>query len=229
MNAKELIELNNEKRKHLNEANLAYYENMLIYIRSASNKSEQQTEELLLELLEHLLQAQSEGKNATDIFGYNPEAYCKELIQELPRENYKEQIPFAIRIIFQTLGMFSLLYGLINLAMYYLFGIGSVATSFYPLSVFTILVCYLVILYLFIKTVFWWLKRSTFAGKQTNKWIELIQAWLGATAFITLFVIVMRFVPHFGPSMQLPTASFIVLSLIFYFIASMIKRKEQQR
>ncbi|SHH28449.1 hypothetical protein [Virgibacillus chiguensis] len=40
MNAKELIELNNEKRTHLNEANLAYYENMLIYIRSASSKEQ---------------------------------------------------------------------------------------------------------------------------------------------------------------------------------------------
>ncbi|API91680.1 hypothetical protein J32TS6_41030 [Virgibacillus pantothenticus] len=227
MNASALIELNNEKRTHLNEANLAYYENMLIYIRSASNKSEQQTEELLLELLEHLLQAQSEGKNATDIFGSNPKAYCEELIQELPKEKQKPRLLFVAQISFQTIGFLSLIYGIIGLTMYYFFQIGAAVSSFYPASIFVMLVCYLIILYLFIKTVFWWLKRSTFAGKQTNKWIEFIQAWLGLSAFITLFVVIMRFTPRFGPVMQIPTAVFIGFSLIFYFIAYLIKRKEQ--
>ncbi|NBJ71229.1 MULTISPECIES: DUF1129 family protein [Clostridia] len=227
MNAKTLIDLNNKKRPLLNEANLAYYENMLIYIRSASNKSEEQTEELLLELLEHLLQAQSEGKNAIDIFGSNPKAYCDELIQELPKEKQKPRLLFVAQISFQTIGFLSLIYGVIGLTKYYFFQIGTVVTSFYPATTFVILVCYLIILFLFIKTVFWWLKQSTFAGRQTNKWIEFIQAWLGVSVFISLFVVIMRLTPKFGPVMQIPTVLLIGFSLILYLIAYLIKRKGQ--
>ncbi|WMT20250.1 hypothetical protein [Parageobacillus toebii] len=62
MNAKDLAVLNNEKRKQLNEHNRNYYEDMLVYIRSHLLLSEQQSEELLMELLDHLLEAQKHGK-----------------------------------------------------------------------------------------------------------------------------------------------------------------------
>ena len=38
-------------------------------------------EELLLEILDHLLEAQEDGKTAHDIFGEDLKAYCDELIK----------------------------------------------------------------------------------------------------------------------------------------------------
>jgi len=91
MKAKDLIELNNKKRKLLTEENKATYGDMLVYIRLA-NIPEQQVEELLLEILDHLLDAQEEKKNAYDIFGTDLQAYCDEIITALPKQNIWQKI-----------------------------------------------------------------------------------------------------------------------------------------
>ncbi|WP_274447852.1 hypothetical protein [Priestia aryabhattai] len=41
MNAKELIKLNNKKRKELTKENEEYYDNLLVYIRTSVSVSEQ--------------------------------------------------------------------------------------------------------------------------------------------------------------------------------------------
>ena len=48
MKVKDIIKVNNQKRDELNEENLAHYEDMLLYIRLSSAKSEHDTEEILL-------------------------------------------------------------------------------------------------------------------------------------------------------------------------------------
>ncbi|AMA72199.1 DNA-binding ferritin-like protein (Dps family) [Aneurinibacillus thermoaerophilus] len=82
MIVKEMIDANNERRKLLNKKNKEYYEKMLIYLR-LSPIPEKRTEELLLEILDHLLIAQQEGRSAEEVFGENPEAYCEELVQSM--------------------------------------------------------------------------------------------------------------------------------------------------
>ena len=72
MNVKEMVELNNQRRKLLTKENLKYYEDMLVYIRLSYDKSDQEIEEVLLELLDHLLEAQKEGRTAKEVFGRNP-------------------------------------------------------------------------------------------------------------------------------------------------------------
>ncbi|OSY04367.1 hypothetical protein S2E19_01701 [Bacillus mycoides] len=90
MKPEDMIKLNNEKRKLLTEENELSYSNILVYIR-CSNVPEQQTEELLLEILEHLLEAQKEGKTAYDVFGDNLQSYCDELINALPQQTMFEK------------------------------------------------------------------------------------------------------------------------------------------
>ncbi|MGO1478994.1 DUF1129 family protein, partial [Senegalia sp. (in: firmicutes)] len=79
MKTKELIKLNNEKREKLTDENLKYYEEVLIYIRSSLDKKEVETEEILAELLDHLLDAEENGKTAKEIFGASPTEYAKEI------------------------------------------------------------------------------------------------------------------------------------------------------
>ncbi|MFK4996838.1 DUF1129 family protein [Bacillus sp. N9] len=86
MNAKKLIEENNRKRELLTPANEAYYSDMLIYIRLQLTLSERQSEEVLMEMLDHLLDGQQDGKTAKDIFGHDPKAYADEIIEQLPKE-----------------------------------------------------------------------------------------------------------------------------------------------
>ncbi|PHC75426.1 hypothetical protein COF39_05810, partial [Bacillus toyonensis] len=101
MNAQDMIELNNKKRELLTFENEASYGDMLVYLR-LSNVPEQQVEELLLEILDHLIEAQRENKNAYDIFGNDLQSYCDELISALPAQTKLEKtslIGFVISLL----------------------------------------------------------------------------------------------------------------------------------
>lgn len=101
INANELVELNNKKRELLTPENEVAYGDMLVYLRLA-NVPEQQVEELLLEILDHLIEAQKDGKNAYDIFGDNLQSYCDELILALPNQTKlakTSMIGFAISLL----------------------------------------------------------------------------------------------------------------------------------
>lgn len=85
-----MVAINNERRKQLTKENKAYYEDMLVYLRT-SRIPAKKTEELLLEMLDHLLAAQKEGKRAEDVFGPDPKAYCGEIVETLGRR------PFSLK------------------------------------------------------------------------------------------------------------------------------------
>ncbi|MGG4304951.1 DUF1129 family protein [Bacillus wiedmannii] len=101
MNAQDMIELNNKKRELLTSENETAYGDMLVYLR-LSNVPEHQVEELLLEILDHLIEAQAENKSAYDIFGNDLQSYCDELISALPVQTKLEKtslIGFVISLL----------------------------------------------------------------------------------------------------------------------------------
>lgn len=77
-----MVALNNRRRKGLNEENKRYYEDMIVYLRTSSVPGKQR-EELLLELLDHLLIVQKEGRSARDVFGPDPKAYLEDIVQSV--------------------------------------------------------------------------------------------------------------------------------------------------
>ncbi|OOC58820.1 DUF1129 family protein [Paenibacillus ihbetae] len=83
MNIKQMIKENNRLQDAMTPGNLSYYQDMVVYIRSSS-VNEAKGEELLLEIGQHLLDAQAKGKTAEEVFGSDPEAYCKDLVEQLP-------------------------------------------------------------------------------------------------------------------------------------------------
>src|SRR5699024_2584206 len=131
MEPKEIIALNNEKQKQLNEANAQDYEDMLVYIRISSTKSEQQTEEILLELLEHILHAQNEGKTARAIFSNDLKAYSQELIEEIPEETMSNQIKLSFKFNLIFLALIRFFKGLTYLIIYNLFDLGNITSTYY--------------------------------------------------------------------------------------------------
>jgi hypothetical protein len=42
-------------------------------------------------MLDHLIEAQAEGRSAKDLFGDDPAAYCRELVSELPKPSPRER------------------------------------------------------------------------------------------------------------------------------------------
>lgn len=112
MKIKQLIKENNEKRKQLTKENEAYYEQLLVYIRSSFFKEERATEELLYEMLDHILLAQKDGKNAQDVFGKEPKQLADELIETLPKEQPKKILAFFGEIMMMLVGIYFTIVGI---------------------------------------------------------------------------------------------------------------------
>lgn len=97
MNTKQMIRENNRLQEQMTPSNLKYYEDMVVYIRT-SPVNEARGEELLLEMAQHLLDAQSKGKSAEEVFGSDPAAYCAELVENLPKLKGLSQLQFSVMI-----------------------------------------------------------------------------------------------------------------------------------
>lgn len=225
MHAKDLIKLNNEKRELLNKENLQDYEDMLEYIRMNHNKSEQQTEELLIELLDHLLDAQDQGKSAKDIFGDDLKAYCQELIIELPVERISINVMFISYLVLNLLGLIGMFIGVVNFGLYQFVGIGEQTFNFSLGSGIVVLIIDFLLLALFVYVVFLWINRSLFKNKKTKLWLEFIQIWFICTLFISLTVGVLHFMPNFGMPVSIPHLVIVAISAVLY-IASFILNKK---
>lgn len=100
MNAKELVEQNNQLRKQLNPENKKYYEEILVYIRVNMNKKEKQTEEILLDILQDILDAQKNGTSAHVFFGKNPKEISDAILAELPNNSGKDLMKFVLMVLF---------------------------------------------------------------------------------------------------------------------------------
>lgn len=82
-----LIDQNTELRKQLNDKNEQYYNDFLLYVRSRSfSKNEQQTEIMLINILQDILEAQQNGVSAQEYFGNEPKQIADELIKEIPND-----------------------------------------------------------------------------------------------------------------------------------------------
>lgn len=225
MNSKDIIKINNEMRERLTEENKAIYEDMLLYIRLNGNKSEQQTEEVLFELLEHLLQAQEEGKSVQDIFGDDLKKYCDELIAEIPGEKKSASVLFGTYIVINFLAIISFTFGTFSFAAYHFFNLGSDKFTFSIGSAITIALIYLLLLYIFIVLVLKWIKKSLFKDKKPNKWVEFFQLWIMCMVLIGLFILIPILLPDFGKEVSIHVLSLTVVGVILYVIKLVLNKK----
>ncbi len=73
MKAVSLIKRNNDLRKELTLENKKYYEELMVYIRANSTfKSELDVEQILLDILNDILEAQFNNQTAQSYFGKDP-------------------------------------------------------------------------------------------------------------------------------------------------------------
>nr|WP_198044853.1 DUF1129 family protein [Lysinibacillus timonensis] len=112
LTVKQIIQLNNEKRKKLTPKNEEYYNDLLIYIRMSPLKNERASEEKLMEVLDQLLEGQNDGKTAEELFGTDPKQLADNIIQSLPKESYKEILEFGLEIILSLFGWYLIVWGI---------------------------------------------------------------------------------------------------------------------
>lgn len=219
--AKELIELNNQKREKLTEENEKYYSDILLYLRLQLTLSEQQTEEILMEILEHLLEGQGEGKTAMMIFGSDPKAYADELVEQLPPESKRSVAGFISLMALNLFGIFLAIRGA-----------GLLITSFFKEvenDVFIGSAAILAVILLLttmaeLKMFFSIIKRSLFQEKDSAGKMALIGG-LGAAAISLPFFLALFFLPDLGPSFPFSWWASLIAGLIMIGLYKLISRK----
>lgn len=136
MNTTEMIKRNNERRKLLDKENLKVYEDAMIYIR-LNDRSEFATEGILLELLEHLIEAQQHGKSARDVFGDDLHAYCDALIADIPHQTKQS---WLLDILRYTTILFATLFAVYTLAQLLAYSIPSLKMESISLVPFLVII-----------------------------------------------------------------------------------------
>lgn len=196
---RDLIEQNNIKREDLKEENLAVYEDFILYLRTDLRVDEHASEEILMDLLEHLLEGQKYGRTAADLFGDRPLEYADELIENLPREKKRNAGVFIFSQMLGLVGWFSLSYGLINLVIGLFTPMDNTASIGGMLSLLAtvIAVSFAVVILLF-KII-----RSTlFQPKKRMSTGYLKAGAVGAAAF-AIIISAAWLIPKFGPDFRL--------------------------
>ncbi|SFL93434.1 Protein of unknown function [Gracilibacillus orientalis] len=221
---KSLIAQNNEKRKLLNKENKKIYEDMLMYVRLSYQKSGAETEEVLMELLDHLLILQGEGRDASELFGDDPKKYANEIVGELPQTITKKLLMLFFMGVCYFLGVATFINGLISTIVYYGFGRLESFETYYigSLSINTLLS--LVIAFLVVYGCLRYIRWSCF--KNVSKTFEFLFAglFLGALPF-GIFLGLFYFVPSFGPAITLEVYWLMLVGVGFFILARVFQKK----
>ncbi|ALF08900.1 DUF1129 family protein [Parageobacillus thermoglucosidasius] len=225
MNAKDLVALNNEKRKQLNEHNRNYYENMLVYIRSQLLLSEQQSEELLMELLDHLLEAQKHGKMAEDIFGTDAKAYCDELIRQLPKEKKRNIYAFIGYLAVRLFALGVLVTGAVELVAEWF---TDVDDTVYLGKASVLFVIDFAVILLAVALVMRWIRKSAFHDDSSTfggKVKEFLGIWFACCLVIGMFVLAKKLVPEFGYRIEAGGMVRILFGLFVFAVTWQLNKK----
>ncbi|MEK3735356.1 MULTISPECIES: DUF1129 family protein [Paenibacillus] len=225
MHTKDLIEENNRKRELLNEENEKYYTGLLIYIRTSFNRSEQETEEILMEVLDHLLEAQQNGRTAEEVFGNDPKAYAQEIVGELPTALPKEMLKLVAIGGFTFLGIFFFTTGLLSTILGYGFNLGKSVYEFHTGSLAVGVIASLLLGCLFIYGLFAYIRWSAF--RKIHKWKEIAIAFLVGGGAFGLFVAGLYFMPSFGtPRVVIPVYWLIGIGAVLYGAGQWLTKKK---
>lgn len=221
MNVKELIKQNNEKRENLNEENKKYYTDLMLYIRTKLTLSEKQAEEVLMEMLDHLLEAQEEGKTASQVFGENPQAFADELIEQLPEEEKRDMVKFIGQLAFSLVGWFLVTRGFVLLLFD---NFVDVSTTVYIVPTLIIFGLLAGIVFLSVKVIFGLIHQSLFKEKSTDR-MNIIKVGLFGAGSFALILGANYFIQGFGPSFEFPWSASIGAGTVFLLISWLLKFK----
>jgi uncharacterized membrane-anchored protein len=218
LKASELIEQNNQKRALLTEGNEKYYTNLLLYIRTKLTISEQQSEEVLMEMLDHLIEGQQEGKTAKEIFGNDPKGYADEIVSQLPRENKRNGFIFMGEIAVNIIGWFLIMRSIIIPIIG-----GKASEKVYVISSLLLIILIMIMTAFGVKMIFGLISQSSFDEKATDKKMMFKAGLYGAGGFL-IIAIISFFVKEVGPSFTLPWQISFGIGSLLLLVSWLIKK-----
>ncbi|AZV58562.1 hypothetical protein [Clostridium sp. AWRP] len=181
ISVKEIIERNNELRKKLTDENREYYEQLLVYIRTAGLfYDDHEVENLLMQILQDIISAQEDNQSAEEFFGKNQQLAADELIHNLGKSSKKETfkltgLVFGISSFFEVLSALTAPDKGINILILIINGLLS---------------------FLVVEIVFFILHKSIYTKIIKGKVAAFLSIWLFVSLIIGLFVLIDLFTPH---------------------------------
>lgn len=223
MKASELIAQNNQKRDLLTEENEKYYSNLLLYIRTKLSLSEQQSEEVLMEMLDHLLEGQKDEKTARDIFGDDPKSYADEIISHLPEEEKKNSLKFVSQVAVNLLGWFLVIR---SIALLLIGQMQEVDSRVFIIPSFIILVLIALMVSAGVKVIFSLIHQSLFDEKSSDKKLMVKAGLFGAGGFLIIMA-ASYFMKDFGPSFEFPWIASLGVGAVLVLISWIMKGRKK--
>ena len=95
---KQLLEKNNQREKELSPDNQKVLTDIVAYLRGSSTPILQQ-EQVRRDITEMLLEGEARGQNAQTIIGTNYQAFCDEILAELPRRSARERTIYGLSVV----------------------------------------------------------------------------------------------------------------------------------
>ncbi|MGX7023940.1 DUF1129 family protein [Vagococcus hydrophili] len=208
-----LIEKNNQLREQLTVENKEYYEKVLIYIRTKSLFHEElDTELILMELLQDILEAQENSESAESFFGKNPQPMLDKLLEQLPTVDSKKRI----KLVLMVFGISSL------------FSLFSSLTRINPSINFLALLFNGLISLVFVKIIFSMMNQFTFKPNASKK-KEYVIVFLISFLFFGL-TFVSNYLGGFWLSIHVPSMTGLFLTwggLVIYALWILLKKKKE--
>lgn len=220
MKAKQLIEENNRKRELLTPENKQYYSDMLIYIRLNLSLPEQQSEEVLMEMLDHLLEGQKEGKSARDIFGNDPKGFADDIIENLPKGKKREIVPFLCGIVLHLISWMLIIRGV---AILVTSQFRSVENTVYPFTSIIIFAVILASVFFDVWFIFRIIQQSLF-NDNANKKKDMLKFIILGTVSMAVIIGINLFTPKFGPMIHFTWLSSLLTGGILWAIVLLMKK-----
>lgn len=216
----ELIEENNWKRELLLPENERVYNDFLLYVRTDLRVDEHAGEEILMDLLDHLVEAQEEGKTATDLFGESPQQYADEVISNLPRENRRNVTWFVATQIINLTGWFIAVFGLVNLIV----SLFKPVNSGIPAGTLLImLLSVILVAYVGVSVIFKIVRSSLFQDK-SQQWKAYVKAGLYGAAAFALVYSAAWFFADVGPVITLEWWAAVLIGLSLLAISRLMNK-----
>lgn len=212
--AKQLAKQNNKYREQLSLENKAYYEDILLYMRTFGFFYEElETEQHLMTILQDILEAQKNGESAEEYFGKKPKEIVDQLTKEFNNPSWKSIFKisgwiFLISIFYTITSSFTRPSLQVNVFILLLNGILSLASVYGLLKM---------------------LHLSIYVKKQFPKFIRFFVLWIMVMISFCLFFLIQLFAPKQGIiKIGSPFDWITILVIIIMAIVYVIFKKKQE-
>lgn len=191
-----------------------------MYLRCDLSISERVTEVTLMDLLDHLLEAQMHDVTTEEFFGSDPEQFAKDLVAEIPKESKRNMWMFGASILFL---LFAIFRGISGIADFIIVNLLHRDNAIYLGSELTANLITSLVIGAIIFSIFKYLQLSVFKDDETRgqKFILFFVLWIAMIIPFLVSMFLPKFV-HIGPVVHVTWYINIIIAIAFYLLYKLL-------